>query len=129
VDAEREASENEFLLDLDHVALALAQLNSVMESLEDGDPRKWGQSDPWQQDRDFRNWKADVYWMFYQQDPLCEEHFSLESCCSYVASALRMPSLTADAVRESCFRQGLCPPESKVVRKRCKRARIVVLSH
>ena len=112
----------------DYVILALAQLTAVLDSLTDGDPRHWSDtSDPWRTERDFKLWRQDVWWMFYQQDPFCEEMFSLEACCSHIADAFKI-SLTADSVRESCFRNGMCPPESKIVNRRCKRARIHVLS-
>ena len=102
----------------------------VLESLEGGDPRNWDHSTVNQSnfkfDRALKDWRQDVWWMFYQQDPFLTELFSLESICAHLATTFRI-TLTADGVRESCFRQGLCPPESKIANRRCKKAKIVPL--
>lgn len=124
-----EAAPSRELTDSDYAILALAQLDEVISCLSDGDPRNWEQLlKPYRLRIKYAEWRQDVWWMFYHQDPYLTEPFSLDSICDFLADFFRI-SITADAVRESCFRQGLCPPESKLRKKRCKRARIHVLSH
>ena len=108
-----------------YIALALAQMTYVLESLENGDPRKWENNyTEYRTQRAFREWRQDVWWMFYQHDPYYQEPFSLESICAHLSETLRI-NLNPDAVRESCYRQGLCPPQSKIaVKKRCRKAHV-----
>jgi len=125
-DAQRVFSEQ--ATESDYIALALAQMTYVLESLEGGDPRKW-ENDYHESKTEklFKEWRQDVWWMFYQHDPLLQEPFSLESICAHVSEAFRF-DLNPDAVRESCYRQGLCPPQSKIsVRKRCRKAAVTPL--